>query len=128
MAKNGNAGLEERTGFCKYCGQAQMVEAAVDVSQEELDELATRQCNCGEAKEQRKKQKRMENAELWARSNFSENNGEVQTVMNAVKAVGEYVFDNMTIKKGKFAYRIYVDKDGMICVKTTYKDNEIETF
>lgn len=33
-------------GFCKYCGQAYMVDSDQDTTEAELNELATAQCTC----------------------------------------------------------------------------------
>ena len=33
-------------GYCKFCGQAYMVEADPDATTEELNELATDKCGC----------------------------------------------------------------------------------
>ena len=33
-------------GYCKFCGQAYMVEADEDASKDEINELATAKCDC----------------------------------------------------------------------------------
>ena len=33
-------------GYCKFCGQAYMVEAGLEATREELNELATMKCGC----------------------------------------------------------------------------------
>ncbi len=118
----------QKVGFCKYCGQIVMVEAPEELPPEELNELASQQCNCDEAKRQQRRIARMGAAAIWAENYFSRESGQLQAVCCAIKAVFEYAFDNITIKSGKKTYKIDMDKDGMIRIRTKYTDNEIETF
>lgn len=39
----------EKNGACKFCGQIKLVEALEEFNEDELNELATEQCNCYEA-------------------------------------------------------------------------------
>lgn len=39
----------QRTGECGYCGQSRMVDAPPDMPQEDVDRLATKNCNCDQA-------------------------------------------------------------------------------
>lgn len=40
---------EMRIGCCRFCGNQRMIDADEDMTQEELNEEATEQCNCGQA-------------------------------------------------------------------------------
>lgn len=118
----------QQTGICQYCGQAVFVEAPEGAPGEYLNELATACCECDEAKRQRKRKERMKKAGEWARQYFSQNDGQIQAVCCAIKAVFENNFDYVTIKAGKKSYKIDLDSDGMIRIKTTYRDSNEETF
>lgn len=39
----------EKNGACRFCGQIKLVEALEEFNEDELNELATEQCNCYEA-------------------------------------------------------------------------------
>ena len=39
----------EKNGACRFCGQIKLVEALEEFNEDELNELATEQCNCYES-------------------------------------------------------------------------------
>ena len=41
--------MAQYTGCCIYCGQTQLVVAGEDLTEDEINKLATLQCNCDEA-------------------------------------------------------------------------------
>lgn len=41
----------EKNGACRFCGQIKLVEALEEFNEDELNELATEQCNCYEAQD-----------------------------------------------------------------------------
>jgi predicted nucleic acid-binding Zn-ribbon protein len=41
--------MAQYTGCCVYCGQTQLVVAGEDLTEDEINKLATLQCNCDEA-------------------------------------------------------------------------------
>lgn len=41
--------FEQKTGACRFCGQIHVVDAPKMAGQDEIDELASRMCNCDEA-------------------------------------------------------------------------------
>ena len=46
-------GQEMKTGFCKYCGHASMVQADSGDTQDAWDAAATKGCTCGDAQKMR---------------------------------------------------------------------------
>lgn len=120
--------VSQHTGFCKYCNQAQMIEAPDGLSAADYNELATAACNCDEAMREREKRAKMEAAGMWAKNIFSQQDGQLQLVLCAIRATFDGNVDYATIKIGKNTHKIDRDSDGMIRIKTTYRDSNEETF
>lgn len=116
------------TGICKYCGQTSTIEAPDNLSGEEYNRLATEECDCNEAIFQRNRKAKMEAAGAWAKSAFSQENGQLQLALCAIKATYDGAVESVVTKIGKKTYKIDKDKDGMIRIKATYKNTDIETF
>ncbi len=120
--------VSQHTGFCKYCNQAQMIEAPDGLSAADYNELATAACSCDEAMREREKHAKMEAAGMWAKNIFSQSDGQLQLVLCAIRATFDGNVDYATIKIGKNTHKIDRDSDGMIRIKTTYRDSNEETF
>lgn len=120
--------VSQHTGFCKYCNQAQMIEAPDGLSAADYNELATTACSCDEAMREREKRAKMEAAGMWAKNIFSQQDGQLQLVLCAIRATFDGNVDYATIKIGKNTHKIDRDSDGMIRIKTTYRDSNEETF
>lgn len=120
--------VSQHTGFCKYCNQAQMIEAPDGLSAADYNELATAACSCDEAMREREKRAKMEAAGMWAKNIFSQQDGQLQLVLCAIRATFDGNVDYATIKIGKNTHKIDRDSDGMIRIKTTYRDSNEETF
>lgn len=118
----------QRGGICKYCRQVIMVEAPEEWPAAEVNQKATEQCDCPDAKRERNRRKRMQKAGEWARARFSENDGQLQMVCLAIKTVFDSDFDKVTIKTGREVFRIDVDKDGMIRIQREYKEQNKNMF
>lgn len=116
------------TGICKYCGQTSTIEAPDNLSGEEYNRMATEECDCSEAIFQRNRKAKMEAAGAWAKSAFSQENGQLQLALCAIKATYDGAVESVVTKIGKKTYKIDKDKDGMIRIKATYKNTDIETF
>ena len=54
--------MTRQIGFCKYCNQGRTIEAPEGSSAADLNELATEECECDEARRQRERRARMEAA------------------------------------------------------------------
>lgn len=120
--------MTTRIGFCKYCNQGREVTAPESASAADVNEQASEECNCDEAVRQRKRRAKMEAAGAWAQNIFSKQNGQLQTALCAIRATFEGAIDYVTIKVGKNTHKIDVDADGMIRIRTTYRDSNEETF
>lgn len=128
--KNELAKIEKsaRGGICNFCKQIVMVEAPEDYSAAEVNDLATEQCQCAEAKKMRQRKERMKKASEWVKERFSENDGQMQLFVLAIMTVFENKFDKITIKVGKETYKIDKDKNGMLRIQHEYKDQRREEF
>lgn len=120
--------ISKHTGFCRYCHQANMFDAPDGLSGEDYNELATQDCDCTEAQEEREKRAKMEAAGLWAKNIFSQNSGQLQLILCAIRATFDGSVDYVTIKIGKNTHKVDVDGDGMIRIKTSYRESNEETF
>lgn len=120
--------ITRQTGFCRYCNQARMIEALDGLSAADLNELASQECDCDEATRQRERRAKMEAAGAWAKNIFSNQNGQLQTVLCAIRSTFEGAIDYVTIKIGKQTHKIDTDSDGMIRIRTTFRDSNEETF
>lgn len=120
--------ITRQMGFCKYCNQARMIEAPEGLSAADLNEQASNECDCDEAKRQRARRAKMEAAGQWAQNVFSKQDGQLQTVLCAIRSTFEGAIDYVTIKIGKRTHKIDTDSDGMIRIRSTFRDSNEETF
>lgn len=56
--------IEVRKGVCKFCGQIGMVEAP-DISQDQIDEMITRKCICGDSVAMREEEDRQQRIRMY---------------------------------------------------------------
>ena len=120
--------ITKQIGFCKYCGQSRIIEAPEGFSAADLNEQASDECDCDEARRQRERRAKMEAAGMWAQNMFSRENGQLQTVLCAIRSTFEGSIDYVTIKIGKKTHKIDTDSDGMIRIRSTFRDSNEETF
>ena len=121
--------LKESTGTCKYCKQAAMIKAPEDTTQEELDEIATKECSCEQAQFQRKREMRFEAAKTYLENVLNEKYPIAYEASVALtKAVFERQLASGSFKTGKYTYTVSLDGDECIKVKKVYKSTEEETF
>lgn len=93
-----------------------------------MNEQASDECDCDEARRQRERRAKMEAAGMWAQNMFSRENGQLQTVLCAIRSTFEGSIDYVTIKIGKKTHKIDTDSDGMIRIRSTFRDSNEETF
>ncbi|MCM1218062.1 MAG: hypothetical protein NC548_26550 [Lachnospiraceae bacterium] len=120
--------ISKHMGFCRFCNQANMFDAPDGLTGEDYNELATQECDCTEAQTERRRRARMEAAGAWAKNVFSQSGGQLQLMLCAIRATFDGNVDYITVKIGKNTHRVDVDGDGMIRIKTSYRDSNEETF
>ena len=120
--------MSDQTGFCRYCNQVRMIKAPVGCSPEDRNDIATKECDCTEAKMARTREAKMEAAGAWAKNVFSQEQGQLQLILCAIRSTYEGSVDYATVKIGKHTHKVDKDSEGMIRIRTTYRDSNEETF
>jgi len=116
------------TGFCKFCHNARFVEVPESVTELQANEYATAACDCDDARRAREREMRMKAAAAWAENIFSKSDGQLRLICSAIQSTFDGSVDKVTVKIAKRNHIIDTDKDGMIRIRTTYRDSNEETF
>lgn len=114
-------------GTCIYCGQSMIFEG-VHATQEELDAMATQQCNCTEAMVARKKKQDAEDAErerlrriegaLYNAENLFDELPEArELVKRAIPALVDFKLKKVTISDGEVTASVWRDANGKVTVE-----------
>lgn len=114
-------------GTCLYCGQSMIFEG-VHATQEELDAMATQQCNCEEAKIARKKKqdeeekererlRRIDAAFANADNLFEEMPEARDLVKKAIPALVDFALKKVTISDGEVTASVWRDGNGKVTVE-----------
>lgn len=104
-----------KVGICAYCGQARNVSTEEDLDQEQLDELATEQCECPDGYPYRKKKMQREACLENIRELIAEKDPGIAKIFEScINPLQEGEFKSVTIDTGygKKA-RIKDTKDGL---------------
>lgn len=120
--------IVKATGFCRYCNQARIIDAPEGLSGQAYNDIASEECDCAAAVRQRERRQRMEAAGQWAKNIFGKTDGQLQVALCAIKATFDGAVDYVTLKIGKNTHKIDRDSDGMIRIRTIYRDSNEETF
>lgn len=108
---------EIKVGFCHFCGQGhQYPDVTVETTQEDLDELATDQCSCSEAKSFKRQKERRERVNKYISTNFSDE--AVPTIKELVQLVehGEFSQAVLTSNLTGWKTTMKTDKDGYLVI------------
>lgn len=114
-------------GTCLYCGQSMLFEG-VHATQEELNVMATQQCNCEEAKIARKKKqdaedkererlRRIDAAFANADNLFEEMPEARDLVKKAIPALVDFALKKVTISDGEVTASVWRDANGKVTVE-----------
>ena len=107
----------EKIGTCAYCGQTRAIETIGEVTQAELDVMATERCLCQEAQaEKRKKAREAKIKEfIHKKCPYEKLAGEILMLVDCVL---DSTFEDVTIKLYKDkVVRIWKDSDNYIRIK-----------
>ena len=102
-----------RIGYCKYCGQSMTLETEQDGPQELLDEKATWNCKCTEAKVQRERTERLERVYEYIDNLFADQKT-AELFKGTAEAVVEYRIAKAVVTDTEWKYSIFKDSDGDI--------------
>lgn len=121
--------IKESNGFCKYCNQAVLIQAPENATQEELNDIASKECNCKEAEYQRKREMQLGAARQYLKNLFFDTNPlAYKGFMETVIAIFSRKIASASFKVGKYTYKIDMDSDQCIRIKKTFKEEDEETF
>lgn len=94
--------MKEQIGCCIYCGQTKMLKVGENVSEENLNELATEECDCYEAEEARKQAEAPAEAEDNIEKLFGEDLPETADILrSAVPAIVKGTLSKISVDTGK---------------------------
>ena len=94
--------MKEKIGCCIYCGQTKMLKVEENVSEENLNELATEECDCISAALARKRAKTQAEAEDNVEKLFRGDLPEVADLLSAsISLIVNRQISKVTIDTGK---------------------------
>lgn len=107
----------EKIGTCAYCGQTRAIETIGEVTQAELDVMATERCLCQEAQAEKRKKAREANIKEFIHKKFPYEKL-AEEILMLVDCVLDSTFEDVTIKLYKDkVVRIWKDSDSYIRIK-----------
>lgn len=87
------------TGACKYCGSIRIVNAAADMTQTELDTIATEECDCEMAKNERNKEEQKEIATANIKLLIGEKHPKAtEGLTQMIPFIQDFAFTEVTVK------------------------------
>lgn len=111
-----------REGVCRYCGQVRMVTLEASASQEDVDMLATKECDCPSAKIQRDRDQRYEKASRNIEKIFKDSQETAEILKMAAKKIVNDEIDSVAVKCGRMTGKASATSKGTIKVSRTDKD------
>lgn len=111
-----------RNGVCKYCGQIRMVKSEALTPQDDVDALASKECDCFDAKAQRNQDRKYEKARCNIDIIFK-NDPETAEILNmAARKIADDKIDGIAVKCGRMTAKISGTAKGTIKVTKQEKD------
>ena len=115
-------------GTCRFCGQKVMTSVGDSCTQEEIDEAATRECQCEAAKAYNDKVYEAEVCEANIKSIIGEDSAVSQLFVSCIPLIQDDTISNITIKikAGVTAKLGYNSKGNLVITKsiTTVESEE----
>ena len=125
--------LKQETGFCRFCTQGRIVKVPEDreFTQEELDLIASDECECPQAEEYRSRQDKIERAELYISNLVTNDHDSIKGLLvEMVPLIMDRKMKKCTVNiDGRVSYTIYAGKDNAIVAQrsqTIVNEAEIE--
>lgn len=113
------------TGTCKFCGQTMTVETVGDISQSQADEIATKRCDCKDAKIYQNRRSKIDKANAWAKQRFENTPEVISLLQEAFRSVTENDIEKVSIKDmNGWTHNVFLDSDGYLNVKSSKKVEE----
>lgn len=112
---------EELVGYCKFCGQAIMVHADETYTEDDLNEIATDKCKCGQATNYRWKKSVQEVYMQDLEVVFGENEAMKELFARAGKMVIDGKISAISVKQSAEKTLSLKMKGSGLCIQTTEK-------
>lgn len=109
-------------GVCHYCGQSVFIETVGEVTQAELNEMATNKCMCPEAQAERRKKERKAKIEGYINKHFTPNLGDF--VRAAIAMVEGYEADKISVNYDSKTCTIWLDSDSWLHLKIQHREDD----
>ena len=117
-----NTEMEPKTGTCAFCGQSIFVNPIGEVTQGELDAMATDKCMCPEAQSERRKKERKAKIEAYIGKHFNEELGDF--VRSAIAMVEGFICDKISINYDSKTCTIWLDSDSWLHLKIQHREDD----
>jgi len=108
---------EKKIGKCAFCGQTKWIQTIGEVSQAELDAMATDQCICFEAQSHKRKKAREEKVTEYVKKKFVTDKM-IEYILTSIKLLEDGKIEEFTIKLDKDKVcKIWLDSDNYLHIR-----------
>lgn len=114
--------MKPKTGTCAFCGQTQFIDTIGEVTQAELDSMATDKCMCPEAQSEKRKKERKAKIEAYINKHFNELMGKF--VREAISMVETFEADKISINYDSKTLTIWLDSDSWLHLKIQHREDD----
>jgi len=114
--------MELKKGICAFCGQSIFVEPIGEVTQAELDSMATNKCMCPEAQSERRKKERKAKIEAYIKKHFNDELSKF--VRDAIDLVEKFICDKISINYNSKTCTIWLDSDSYLHLKIQHREDD----
>ena len=112
----------KNVGTCAFCGQTAIIETIGEVSQAELDQMATDKCMCKEAQSERRKKERKQKIKTYVAKHFTAE--KIDFVNAAISLVETFVFDKVSMNYDAKTCTIWMDADSYLHIKIQHREDD----
>ena len=92
--------MSEQIGACRFCGQIGVVQSEKELTQVQLDEEATWNCKCEEARKMREQEENLRMATSAVETLFRDMEKEAQLLKEACKLLADGTLKSVSIDTG----------------------------
>ena len=114
--------MKPKTGTCAFCGQSVFVDTIGEVTQAELDSMATDKCMCPDAQSERRKKERKAKIEAYINKHFNERIGKF--VRETIAMVEDFEVDKISINYDSKTLTIWLDSDSWLHLKIQQREDD----
>lgn len=108
---------KQMIGKCAYCGQTKFIQTLGEVSQAELDAMATDQCLCAEAQSEKRRKAREKKVKEYVKKKFVTEKM-IEYIHTSIKLLEDGNIEEFTIKLDKDKVcKIWLDSDNFLHIR-----------